>query len=356
MATQTAEIVVNIPIGDLVPRENQHRQHFAEEGIEALAQSMTSSGFLSHLTVRPASASESRSIPNGKFEVICGHRRLRAAKRAFISEIPCVVKALNDAEATELELLDNLNNESPLPWEEGGGYRAMVEQLGMTPENIGAKAGKAAATIRDRLAITEACEGRWGLKMKAAFLEKRLSVFALVELAALPEQDMAPKRCPGCQGVCQEHAEACPACGKDISDVLSFSAGSPRGAVLGLLLNGAAKGNDQVAEVVEKVKQSYGLSAQVVQTSLGFGDVQVSQKAVEVKTRLEKMLGEFGRMADWLAKDSNMDSVNEYTPNQTKAVLQQVAAARAVLDRIAAVCGAEVEKAEQAVAPTTLAL
>ena len=353
MATAETEQIVKIPIGELVPRENQHRQHFDEAGIVALAQSMTSSGFLSYITVRPAASSESNSIPNGKYEVICGHRRLRAAQRAFIETIPCVVKDLSDAQATELELLDNLNNESPLPWEEGGGYRAMADTLGMSVESISAKAGKASATVRDRLAIAEACEGRWGLKMRAAFIEKRLSVFALAELAALPEQDMAPKRCTGCQGVCKEHAEVCPACNTDISEVMAFSAGSPRGAVLGLLLNGAAKGNDQVGEVIEKVKASYGLAAQMVQTSLGFGDLQVSQRAVEVKTHLEKMLGEFGRMSEWLAKDSNMAAVSEYTPNQTKAVLSQVQAARAVLARVAGACGEkQAEQAAEAPAAT----
>jgi ParB/RepB/Spo0J family partition protein len=326
--------VQHINISLLHERENQHREHFDREAILALTKSMLAAGFLTQLDVRPASSCEARDLPEGHYEVTCGHRRLRAAREAGLTEIPCVVQHLNDRQALELELLDNLNAEKPLPWEEGAGYAALVEQLGLSEADVAGRAGKSSQLVRDRILIYRACGGRFGEDMRRAFHNQTVSIYALTRLAALPSEDMAPKRCPGCEAVCREDAEVCPACGQDLREVIAWTAGAPQRAALGLLLKGIARDNKGVDEVVTQVESTYGLGRQVLQTSLGFGDLQVSEAAVEVRTGLERVLDRIAAASDFLLRTENLREIEKYTPGQRESIRQQVAAAEAVFRRV----------------------
>ena len=328
VAEAIAEQIRTIPVARLRPRPNQHRQYFDEEGLRSLADSMLAAGFITTLTVRPVGGASQ------DYEVICGHRRLRAAIMANLREVPCVIKHLSDTEALELELFDNLNNEHPLPWEEGEGFRALRDNVGLSIEAVAQRAGKTCPIVRDRLKIADACRGRHGTLLQKAYIDNRITLYTLVQLADLPFDDMSPKRCPGCQGVCREDAKTCPACSHDLGAVFAFSAGNPQNAALQLLLNGAAKCNAQVDEVIGQVKASYGLAPQVVQTSLGFCDVQISQVAVEVKSTVGRMMEKVGKIGDWLLKEQNVAEVRNYTGNQREALKQQIAAARSVLQRL----------------------
>ena len=321
-AEETPQIVQEIPIQKLVPcqlfEQGQPRTHYDEEGLEELADSIRQNGVLQPLLVR--------SLPNEKWEILGGHRRHLAAQKAHINSLPCIVREVDDDTARMLVVLDNLSREDFLPWEEGQAYRELMSRYDLSAQAIAQKTGKSEATIKERLVVADASEA-----LRQGYLDGDLSMYALQEIARLPNEILSPKRCPGCQGVCAEDANACPACQTDLSGIYAFPAGNPQDAAARLCKQ---KTNGAVKDFVERVRESYGLARQTVQTSLGLDDQQLSQEAVEVRSKLQRMLEQVGIIGTWLLKDNNSKAVSEYSSTQKGAIRDQVTAARTVLARI----------------------
>src|SRR5262249_11770211 len=90
----------------------------------------------------------------GKFEVVAGNRRLRAAKEAGLREIPAHIAELTDTEAREAQIVENLQRADVHPLEEGAAYRDLIEQSGHDVEAVAAKVGKSETYVRNRLVLT----------------------------------------------------------------------------------------------------------------------------------------------------------------------------------------------------------
>lgn len=310
--------VVAIPLDRLLEWDNagkgQPRQHFDSEALQELADAIRSGGFIGNITVRPAAARP------GWYEILAGHRRTRAARLAHLREIPAAVVDLDDNAARAFVLKDNLHRADFLPWEEGAGYAELVAG-GLSVAAVAGSVGKSAAVVAGRIKLAEGL----GEAARQAYLEKAFGVEVLLILADLPDRDLSPVRCPRCHKVNAEGTESCESCGADLTAEFTFPSGNPQTVAVRLCKGAAAA---VAAEKVERVKETYGLGAAPVQTSLGFDDLQVTQDAVAVKSALERKLGEVAALSDWVTR--HLQDLQQYTPDQRRAARAQLEAARRV--------------------------
>jgi ParB family chromosome partitioning protein len=129
-----------IPV-ELVDRNpRQPRSAFDDATLQGLADSVKARGVLQPVLVRP--------LPSGRYELIAGERRWRAAQLAGLEEVPALVRDRDDAEALEVALIENMAREDLNPVEEARACAALVEELGLTREDVGRRVG------RSRVAVT----------------------------------------------------------------------------------------------------------------------------------------------------------------------------------------------------------
>lgn len=138
--------VRQIPLDQVDPNAEQPRKVFDEEQLEELKESIKAHGVLEPIIVRPL---------EGRYEVVVGERRWRAARMAGLETIPAVVRPLSDREAMEIALVENLQREDLNPLEEAEAYRRLMEEFGLTQEEVAERVGKKRSTIANRLRLLE---------------------------------------------------------------------------------------------------------------------------------------------------------------------------------------------------------
>jgi ParB family chromosome partitioning protein len=136
-----------LPVELIAPNPKQPRRRFAEEGLERLATSVGERGVLQPVLVRPR--------PGGKYELVAGERRWRAAKRAGLSTVPAVVQERADAETLELALIENMAREDLNPVEEARACAALVEELGLTRAEVGRRVGRSRVAVSNLIRLLE---------------------------------------------------------------------------------------------------------------------------------------------------------------------------------------------------------
>lgn len=129
------------------PGAFQPRRRFSEEELDALAQSVREKGVLQPLLVRPVDAAEAA------FELIAGERRWRAAQRAGLHQVPVLVRALTNAEALEIALIENLQREDLTSLEEADAYKRLIDEFGRTQANIAEALGKSRSHVANTLRL-----------------------------------------------------------------------------------------------------------------------------------------------------------------------------------------------------------
>lgn len=137
--------VTMLKISDIEPNRLQARKQFDESALLELADSIGKHGILQPITVRRKQ--------NGYYEIIAGERRWRASKIAGLSEIPVLVKEVDDMLAAELSLIENLQRENLNAAEEARGYRDLMERFGLTQEQAAEKVGKSRTAVANLLRI-----------------------------------------------------------------------------------------------------------------------------------------------------------------------------------------------------------
>jgi ParB family chromosome partitioning protein len=131
-----------IPIEDVEPNPGQPRQEIGD--LTELAASMRENGILEPLLVRPV---------DGRFQIIAGERRYRAAVEVGLAELPCIVREATDAEVMELALVENLQRKDLSAFEEADGLKALSTTYGYTHEKMAQKVGKSRTAITETMAI-----------------------------------------------------------------------------------------------------------------------------------------------------------------------------------------------------------
>ena len=140
-----AEGSVMLPISQVEPGLNQPRKSFDPAALEDLAQSIRLHGILQPLTVR--------RLPSGYYQIIAGERRWRAAKLAGLDEVPAIIIEADDRKVMELGLIENLQREDLNPAEEARGYRVLMEEYGLTQEQVAERMGKSRPAVTNTLRL-----------------------------------------------------------------------------------------------------------------------------------------------------------------------------------------------------------
>ena len=145
-ALQTQEAgSLSLPISQVEPGLKQPRKRFDDEALADLADSIRQHGVIQPLTVR--------RLSSGYYQIIAGERRWRAAKLAGLSEVPVVLIEADDRKVMELGLIENLQREDLNPMEEAGGYRVLMEEYGLTQEEVAQQVGKSRPAVANALRL-----------------------------------------------------------------------------------------------------------------------------------------------------------------------------------------------------------
>jgi ParB family chromosome partitioning protein len=135
-----------VPIESIRPSRLQPRRTFAADELKALADSIRSKGVMQPLLVRPTSDS-------GSFEIVAGERRWRAAQMAGVHDLPVVVRALDDRDALELALIENIQRQDLTPLEEAAGYQRLIDEFGHTQEELARTLGKSRSHVANTIRL-----------------------------------------------------------------------------------------------------------------------------------------------------------------------------------------------------------
>jgi ParB family chromosome partitioning protein len=144
---KTADELRELPVELIVANPNQPRRHFDVDALNALAGSLSEQGVLQPVLVRPK--------PGGTYELVAGERRWRAAQIAGLSEIPALVRPRDDAATLELALIENMAREDLNPIEEARAVAALVEELGLTREEVGRRVGRSRVAVSNLLRLLD---------------------------------------------------------------------------------------------------------------------------------------------------------------------------------------------------------
>lgn len=137
--------VTSLKISEIEPNKDQPRSLFKDEALRELADSIREHGVIQPLVVRP--------MDKGGYQVVAGERRWRAARMAGLSEVPVVIRELDDSQTLEIAIIENLQREDLNPIELALGYKILMEEHGMTQEQVAEKLGKSRPVIANTVRI-----------------------------------------------------------------------------------------------------------------------------------------------------------------------------------------------------------
>ncbi len=146
-AESTARPGPGLRVSDIRANPSQPRQVFDESALEELADSIRSRGVLQAILVRPDPKA------SGKYQIVAGERRWRAAKRAGLETIPAVVKDMDELELLEIGIIENVQRTDLNPMEEAEAYGALMKRFGRTQEGLAESVGKSRAHIANTLRL-----------------------------------------------------------------------------------------------------------------------------------------------------------------------------------------------------------
>jgi ParB family transcriptional regulator, chromosome partitioning protein len=145
-ATDAGELR-ELPVSLIKPNPSQPRTNFDKEALAALAASIEASGVVQPLLVRP--------LPDGSYELVAGERRWRAAQQAGLEKIPAVVRDQAEAERLQAALIENMVREDLNPVEEAKACSALVDELGLTKEELAKRVGRSRPAVSNLIRLLE---------------------------------------------------------------------------------------------------------------------------------------------------------------------------------------------------------
>lgn len=148
-AKQDDSLVQEIKINDIDPNPDQPRKQFDEENIKELADSIRVHGVVQPVIVRPSGS---------RYMLVAGERRWRASRAANKTTIPAIVLDLNEKEALEISLIENLQREDLNPIEEAKGIQEMIDRLNLTQEEAAERLGKSRPAVANALRLLQLSE------------------------------------------------------------------------------------------------------------------------------------------------------------------------------------------------------
>ena len=173
--------ITMLPVAELHPHRDNPRKELGD--LTELAESIKANGVMQNLTVIPIEEAEPDTDRQG-YTVIIGHRRLEAAKRAGLNEVPCVITHMDRAKQLSTMLLENIQRNDLTVYEQAQGFQLMRD-MGSTVKEISALSGFSEKTVRHRLEIARLD----GVKVKNVSEERQLSLAEFAELEKVEDID-----------------------------------------------------------------------------------------------------------------------------------------------------------------------
>lgn len=164
-----------LPIEQIVPNPNQPRTHFNETELNELSESIREHGVLQPLLVRKKGS---------KYEIIAGERRYQASKLADLTEVPVIIKDVDDQEMLALALIENLQRSDLNPLEEAKGYRQLIDASGMTQDALSKAVSKSRSAITNSLRLLDLPEA-----VQQMVFEGKLTAGHARAILAVPYED-----------------------------------------------------------------------------------------------------------------------------------------------------------------------
>jgi ParB family chromosome partitioning protein len=164
-----------LPIEKLDPNPDQPRHEIGD--LTELTASIREKGVLEPLLVKPT--------PIGRWMIIAGERRWRAATAAGLRELPCIEMDVDDSAVAEIALIENMQRKDLTPWEEADGLRALCERFGYTHEDVARKVGKSRSTVTEALSIASIPESIRKICRKADIVSKSI----LLQIVRQPDDE-----------------------------------------------------------------------------------------------------------------------------------------------------------------------
>ena len=206
--TENSNQETKISIANLKPSPSQPRRLFDKNSINELAESIKSKGLVQPILVRPS------PTESGTYEIIAGERRWRAAQIAQLHEVPAVVRKLDDVEALEIAIIENVQRSDLSPIEEAAGYKRLIENHGHTQEALADIVGKSRShianiirllglpqSIQDMISEGKISSGHARAIMNSAFPEQLAEKIINENLSVRAAEDLAKQRKPGVKKV-----------------------------------------------------------------------------------------------------------------------------------------------------------
>jgi len=169
-----------IPTENIIPNLYQPRKYFDEETIEELAQSIKVYGIIQPISVRKMS--------EGKYELVAGERRLRAAKKLGLIEVPAIIVDINDKDSAAIALLENLQRENLNYIEEAEAYYNLIKDHSYTQEQLAEFIGKKQSTIANKIRLLKLDD-----EVRLTLLENKLTERHARALLKLPTSELHKK-------------------------------------------------------------------------------------------------------------------------------------------------------------------
>lgn len=136
---------VKIKLSEIEPNRAQPRQDFDETALAELSDSISRHGLLQPIIVRP--------MTGGGYQIVAGERRWRACRMAGLTEVPVIIKELDDRAFTEIALIENLQREDLNAVEEAEGYKTLMETYGLTQEQVAETVGKSRPAVTNAMRL-----------------------------------------------------------------------------------------------------------------------------------------------------------------------------------------------------------
>lgn len=169
-------LVQRIPVDRIDPNPHQPRTHFDHGALEGLVSSIKEHGILQPLVVT--------TKPDGRYELIVGERRLRAAKIADLAAVPAIVRSATDQQKMVLALIENLQRADLNPIEEAHAYLRLQEEFGMTQDQVGERVCKSRPQVANTIRLLQL-----PAEIQRALAEGRISASNARTLLSLPAEE-----------------------------------------------------------------------------------------------------------------------------------------------------------------------
>ncbi len=167
--------IVNIDLAKIVPNPRQPRTVFTKDNLQELADSIKEQGVIEPILTR---------MRDGKYELVAGERRWRAARLAGLAIIPSIIKDFTDEQSLEIALIENLQREDLNPMDEAEGYAMLMKEFNLTQEKVAKKVSKDRSTVANMLRILSLPE-----KIKESLRSEQISVGHARALLALGDAE-----------------------------------------------------------------------------------------------------------------------------------------------------------------------